>query len=316
MKIFRLFTAILFLATTQLSFSQSSWLEENPSWYYNITGHTVSGFQKNYYEKDTIIQDLSFQVFSCYSKSWDFWSESFSERTNESCFYVREEDNIVYFYHTQFDTIYELYNFNSMPGDTLKIPPPDFPNCLPDTTPKDLYSVAIVESVDTIYIHGEPLKRFIIDYEVQPDEQQYPIPIYSLGYEIIEKIGSTIYFFPSYWDLSSGCLPSGLIRCYENNKIPLYNFNEGVDCDYITTNINKKAKEDFFVYPNPVSSTAKINVENCDKIHKIELWAIDGKRVPIQYNNCEVDFSKIKAGTYILTIHFNNKTINTKIQKI
>jgi len=312
MKNIRLFTAILFLATTQLSFSQSSWFNDNPVWYYNTW--TINSYNMNYYNKDTIIQDLTFQVFNCYYKSWNYIYESYTEYTRESCYYVREENNIVYFYHEYLDTIYELYNFNSMPGDIWKIPPASWHihYSKTDTTQYGPYSVAVVQSVDTIYINDEPLKRIMIDYELHQEEEY---PNYYIGYEIIEKIGAIdISFFP----INAFVLdfPRNGIRCYKNDKFPLYNFNEDVDCDELPTAINEKSTEELLVYPNPVSSTAKINVENCDKIHKIELWTIDGKRVPIQYDNCQVDFSKIKVGTYILTIHFNNKTINTKIQKI
>ncbi len=314
MKIFRLFTAILFLATTQLSFSQSSWFNDNPVWYYDSWTYTGSGYIMNYYNKDTIIQDLTFQVFSCYGEGWDYLNEIYSQSTRESCYYVREENNIVYFYHEYLDTIYELYNFNSMPGDIWKIPPSEVFVKI-DTTEFGPYSVAVVQSVDTIYINDEPLKRIMIDYELQPDYEYGEYPNYFIGYEIIEKIGAIdISFFPINTTYSEHSLKG--IRCYKNDNFPLYNFNEDVDCDYFPSDINEKSIEKLLVYPNPVSSTAKINVDNCHEIHKIKLWTIDGKRVPIQYNNCEVDFSKIKAGTYILTIHFSDKTINTKIQKI
>ncbi|MCI2229366.1 T9SS type A sorting domain-containing protein [Polaribacter sp. MSW13] len=71
------------------------------------------------------------------------------------------------------------------------------------------------------------------------------------------------------------------------------------------------------VYPNPASTTVTISSLNNDKIQKIEVYNIMGKRVLLKAsedeNNKTLDVSRLSSGIYIIKANINNTSVSKKL---
>jgi hypothetical protein len=70
---------------------------------------------------------------------------------------------------------------------------------------------------------------------------------------------------------------------------------------------------DFVIYPNPATTTLEIGT--AEEINKIEIYALDGKKV-LECNTKQIDVSHIPKGLYMLKIAtYSNKTVFKKFKK-
>jgi len=72
-------------------------------------------------------------------------------------------------------------------------------------------------------------------------------------------------------------------------------------------------KESIIVYPNP--STDWLYIQSTNKITNVTLISLDGKIIPIQWNNGAIDVHSLTTGMYLLNISTNNRTYKVNFVK-
>ena len=67
----------------------------------------------------------------------------------------------------------------------------------------------------------------------------------------------------------------------------------------------------FVIYPNPAQKYFQI--ANLEDVMNVELFSIDGKKIPLKNENNQFFFDALLNGIYILIIHTNDKIITNKL---
>lgn len=188
-----------------------------------------------------------------------------------------------------------LYDFGLAVGDSFAI---------------TLYDTIIVESIDTVLINNDTLKRFNFDTSsssVCPDNPD--------DYHWIEGIGSNLGYFPY-----ANCFESGgkSLCFYEYfytgnypylDSVAYYEPNNGY-CWYLHLGVNELNVDiDFEISPNPVIDV--LDISSSVNVTSIEIYNSLGEVVDRRsYNGLSVsyDASELKTGIYFIKI-------NQKVQK-
>jgi hypothetical protein len=176
----------------------------------------------------------------------------------------------------------ELYNFGLNIGDTIS-------ECHKTQMGKNWtgsQNFGIIEASELADLYGK--ERKILNFTAPATN----FGMLSLGpMQLIEGVGMN-YYEPFSYALNT--IFSG--------------FCEGTieDCN-ISTSLSVINKNDFWISPNPTPTIVKINGIN--KIQKIELIDMNGRRLEASQNNNELDLSNLPQGFYIilLTDYTNNR---------
>ncbi|MDD3876906.1 MAG: T9SS type A sorting domain-containing protein [Bacteroidales bacterium] len=236
--------------------SQSTWFPEGATWYYGCTSFAMEGYQKLYYTKDTIIKGLEFKTIASLHVIYDFINASTNTYLNEEAYFLREDSNIVYWYHQNLDTIYTLYNFNSSIGDTWKIPPDPIAT-ENDTAFYGSFTIALVDSIDHVVINGDSLKRIFLTYSGSSTCYYGGTGSYCIGNVIVEKMGALAWLFPTSTYIMD-LYTCGSLRCYEDISFPLHNFYPSTPCDFTVGIENHPQNSTIKIYPNPTNNYVDI----------------------------------------------------------
>jgi hypothetical protein len=216
--------------------------------------------------------------------------------------FTYEENDTVYWYNSDLDSLMYLYDFTAGVGDSWNMLFLD-PNNLPDV---DTLNVT-VDSVDTININGFNLKRLHVRYDFIGE-------IYSWWYfgVIIEDIGDTYYMFN--FPHPDGMFCDGnypdYLRCYEDTVIGFQGFMgyDSLGCEYIYTSLDEiEPESEINVYPNPFSSTTTVEFDFDEEIESIVITNLIGKiikQTPVnsKQGRVVVDLSQVPTGIYTLSL--------------
>lgn len=145
---------------------------------------------------------------------------------------------------------------------------------------------------------------------------------WTLGTEILQKLGSLHYLFPDYNNICDIMDYPGLVsglRCYEDPEIGLYKVGN-CSCDslirYVGIN-SLSTVADISVYPVPVENIVQIKLNNTMYSHfEFEVSLIDqtGRllfRNRFKGSEAQIDLSSYENGIYLITI--NKPNTNTKL---
>jgi len=145
---------------------------------------------------------------------------------------------------------------------------------------------------------------------------------WTLGDEILQKIGSFYYLFPDYNNICDIMDYPGLVgglRCYEDPEIGLYQVGN-CPCDsmikYVGIN-SVPTFTDISIYPVPVENVIQIKLNNTMYSHsEFEVSLIDqtGRllfRNSFKGSEAQIDISSYDRGIYLITI--NEPNSNTRL---
>jgi len=295
--------------------AQNEWFPEGATWHYGCTSFAMDGYQKLYYHKDTIIKGYGFKTIASLSVMYDHIDNSTYFYLNEDAYFLREDSNIIYWYHQNLDTIYTLYNFNSSVGDTWKIPPD--PMATPsDTSYHGSYAIAQVDSIDYVVINGDSLKRYFLKYNGSYHCYSPGTASYCIVSPIVEKIGAR-WLFP-WGTYIHGAYNCSGPRCYEDINFPLHNFYPSTPCDLTVEMKDTYESSALQIFPNPTQNYIVIDGLKSDNT-LLEIYDIHGRLI-LQQNLtqqtnrvCLKDFSK---GIMFLRLSDGNDFIIEKIIKL
>jgi hypothetical protein len=226
--------------------------------------------------------------------------------------FTYEENDTVYWYNPDLDTLQFLYDFTANVGDSWNMLFLD-PSASPDL---DTLEVT-VDSLDTININGFNLKRWFVTYDFKAE-------VFPFSYTgiIVENIGDLYYMFnfPGEDIIACDANYPDYIRCYEDTVIGFQAFNgyDSTTCEQILTNVPEQQKVvELLVYPNPFqnsttvefkleSKAERLTVTNIfgDVVQSIELYSKDVK--------AELDLSECPSGVYFCMVQIGSKSISTK----
>ena len=197
-------------------------------------------------------------------------------------------------YYNNFFGEYLLYNFGANVGDTIETFP--YPFCLEN--------YLVVDSIDTVIIHGHPKRRLIFNFP-------------SCGYneEWIEDIGSNhgvINEFIVNGDLVDD-FGEDLLCYWQNDTVkwinPIYN-----DCYYTTVGIEENVNQIFStVSPNPFSDFATINLHGFKGNWNWKLYNSFGQIVQLVNNIVDSQLTikneNLTPGVYMYQIYTEKQNI-------
>lgn len=267
--------------------SSQSWADHNSVWYYEQTDFGPpfnSDFIKFSEIGDTVILgDSAKIIIRQYITSSD---------TISNDIFMKSDSNRVYIYVSETNLFELIYDFNALPGDTIRV------YCGDGISPGTAIQI-LVDSVSTININDNILK---VQYVSQPNFEDC-----FMSGTIIENIGWTGYMFPmsSIADPPTG----GSLRCFQNDVIGLYQLTD-FDCDYISTDIESFGElNKIQVFPNPTDGIVQINALN---IERVEVINLEGKCWDFEAKN-EIDLSNLEQGVYMLKVSTSYEIIIRKI---
>jgi hypothetical protein len=190
-----------------------------------------------------------------------------------------------------------LYDFTLELGDTFIVTHNFWDTCK-----------LIVQNIDSIELNNSELrKRF---YLVRHDDPTPNQPWYGYIYWI-QGIGSLTHLTEYPWT----CFfdnPYHLL-CYIENDEYLYTSPSFNSC-FVSPTSEVQPKE-IKIYPNPTFGI--IHIESEFEIESISLFDLTGKEMRIEFNNYEINLSKLQSGIYFLKAQFtNNKEFRKSIIKI
>lgn len=225
-------------------------------------------------------------------------SEDFIYTSNDTVFHYNKFDN----------SFYPLYLPNLKVHDTVLIRE-KVTNCT-----KNEYFCSqfeyVVDSISSIWVQGNTLK-VIYTSATKSSGWVFNRSGNSENYPILEKIGSTKFFFGVTINfVMEGGIRS--LRCYQDHEISYKADYWSGDCDYIRPLNGPLSISDFkinsqIVSPNPFDSYFKINIEK-----PTEYWLYDSSgRLVKKGMGKEVNTELFINGLYLLKLKMDNNEIRT-----
>lgn len=174
----------------------------------------------------------------------------------DSCFYLHQQGDSIWFYNPSVDDFDLLYAFNAQPGDEWTHRAPGTPFSPP--TERSFR----VDAVSMTTINGRELRRL----HISSLPHDYYLPIST---EVVDVIGSfhfLLYSFDSFTGMLfdgvyEGPWPTGL-RCYSDPELGMYETGIASSCEWQGTSTREALAEPegIRVFPNPAAGA--FTVEN------------------------------------------------------
>lgn len=101
------------------------------------------------------------------------------------------------------------------------------------------------------------------------------------------------------------------LRMYANSETlcpSAYTYTSFLD---ISVKVEDLTSSQLQISPNPVLDVLEIKIEN-ESISKIQLFGLEGKVLPFNFSNNQINLSNLKTGIYILKIKTSNNNTYTK----
>lgn len=154
--------------------------------------------------------------------------------------FMYEDSGRVFKYYPALDTFLTLYDFNLSPGNTYTVYCDNSEGYIVDSL------LITITSSENIVVNGNNLRK---------QKFSFFFSGYTLGNEIIERIGSTYFLIP-YYDLTE--IPFGPLRCYEDNVIGHYETGYAEYCDIILNENEIENNETIFLRPTITGNILQI----------------------------------------------------------
>lgn len=259
------FTTIYLLGS--LLYSKSMFAQDfgtpGSTWYYHVPNFAGSGID---YTQIQSVNDTFLAGHDCHHLKI---THGFDCCFGGNNYFVYEDSGIVYYFISEVNKFFVLYNFNLHVGDTLK--------GYGYTLFGGLDSIlSRITGVYTEIINGRSVKRFTTETG-----------------DIIEGIGSTSYLFPQFAICDPG--PNGL-RCFEDSNLGFFTTNKYPSCNY--------AIQDVSFYPNPASAVINFGEDFKPDGIEIEIFDALGREMFSKKLTTEriLDLSLFAPGFYFLKV--------------
>ncbi len=265
------------------------WCTPSSVWHYDF----VSGYSKHTYISDTLILGQihnKIQIHD-FGKGW-------GGHNDYRYIYTRINNNVVYLGP---DTVFDL---KANIGQQWRIRA--FSN---DTVPlRSCHSLVTVMDTGHLTIQGIWLKWLKVQVS-RNQRSKFTGPD-----TIVERIGFLrSYAFGFDYDCYQAVdadLASDL-RCFSDNKIPLYKYRYTGDCEYhVFTSLAERTGLDgsFLLYPNPAQGLVTIKFDQSDNylLKLCDLTGVELKVIQITANNPVIDTRGMNNGIYIVKLFDRN----------
>jgi len=281
-----------------------NWAPDGAEWYYDYVNFWYEGYIHIKVLGDTMIHDTTCRILEKRGVIRNLEFDTTYYRYIGKEFMFSNADKVYLFANNKF---YPLYDFTSMPGDTLVIPQNDDLLEWCDTEGK-----IIVTDTGSELVNGQYLRKIV----VQPIEGTH----WAIYGEIIEKIGPiNSYMLPEPdWACVVDLFEGGPLRCYSDPQFGLYNTGMAPECDYLVS-ILELEENRIKIFPNPCAENLHIHIpEEMDR-PKFEVFNSKGQKVlstVLEMSMNRLNLSSLIPGLYALTLedgtHFYSKLIVVK----
>ena len=285
-----------------------TWISSNATWHYNfeeLSGTSVQGFYKYYYDHDTLLAGKNCQVIE--GKIYEFYTwptVQFLDSTELLPRYTYVSNDTVFYWNN--DQFFVLYDFSAEIGDTWIISTTGSGSC------EDTSRVEVVDK-STITLNGQLYRTITLE---PVDSSSY-----GLTGTFCEKFGLMSSDLP--WHLFPRIMfCDGTIvewyynsfKCYEDDDFSLYN-PSGTDCEYLLTHlaIEEDQSQNFLtLYPNP--ATEMLRVDSPEN-GTLEIMTLSGKKVlsteiTVSEN---VNLAHLESGTYVAHLTTNSGAVSHQL---
>jgi hypothetical protein len=246
---------------------------------------------------DTTIDFVNYKkVCRSTDESQNIWEDyGFIRETVDKKVYYRTDSTdevLLYDFGLELNDIVEVYGIGSY-GNTYSLSPMTF----------------MLTQIDSVFLGGEHRKQFHLNPVSQYDTLQTPSDFW------IEGIGSKSGIL--HWDAFLVGGDSFQLLCYFENDLQVYQNPSYTSCYYFWTGIDDKTfKENLRIYPNPMTNTSTIFIENHvpGKTYTLEIFDLLGRRVCEHNINDSVVINRndFKSGLYVFKVNCNGETLITE----
>jgi len=223
--------------------------------------------------------------------------------------YLYYSNDTIYHYDRYSGSFYPLYLFNISKNDTILVREKDDAGC----NQPDLYCSEFeytVDSVSSINISDITLK-LIYNSATTSSDWVFNNSFNLENKPIIEKIGSTKFFFGEY---KNSILEGDILclRCYKDNLLSFKADYWKKECDYLQplngiSSVSNQIGISIKILPNPFNGYFKINT---DKLLFYELYDSLGNLV-LKGQDKIVDTAFLPGGLYLLKLAIENEYTKT-----
>lgn len=235
-------------------------------WYFNYPNPTSNDYVVYESKKDSTIQGKV-------SRAIDVWLNNSRLVSRE---YIHQNGDSIFYYNSNYNSFFLLYNFSAKAGDTIVVHPAKFKPTkaffsYDDSISDFKYKILLVDSVQ---LSGQWIKRQKVTL-LQDGLWGFSKPD-GEDYYITNKIGSLAYFF----GVQSGITPEdklSICRCYSDSDFEFRNPLWASECDLISAVTDNKSGNDLQFFPNPAESFITISNPSNIPIKTIELTDFTGR---------------------------------------
>lgn len=238
-----------------------------------------------------VIDDIPYSLIS-----GNFFGHSILPKT-DSIYVFNLEEKV---YYLEGDSIHVLYDFDVNVGDTLthKFPVKFDSLWFSENPTVSPYYKLVIDSITTIDINGESLKRvYFSEFNELDEETNYIWTPTDLGRWYTEKLGYENFILPyivtGFDENNTGCD----LREFSDNQI---NFiNTDAYC-FTTSTVNPIKENQISLFPNP--SNNLIEIKTGEKFDLIFIYNSQGEIVNKLAFNHIISVSNFDNGIYFLTL--------------
>ena len=293
--------ALMFIDTTSVLQETTVFAPIGTTWYYSGSSfgppwQTNPLYGYYFVEKDTFLLGRQARAIGWYSNK-----EGIVERVDSLTKYIAVDGDRVYY--KVGNEFVLLYDFGAEPGDTIhsKVESSDLSlGCISSFEVEVIDFRYVIDSVSTMFIDGEELRIQFVTTIIEDDDDQWVFHTNML----IERLGYAGWG-GFWWGQGLTCIfETGYLRCYEDPDISWRHpdFSEHLSCDYVSS----AADPDIIsisMYPNPTNGIVHLP----EGAEHIEVYSIEGGRMPFTRNGNEIDLGEWPAGMYVIRLNIEGR---------
>jgi len=276
--------------------AQTVWAPVGATWHY----HSPHTNQNDY----VLLESVNDSVID----GWDVRVIDVKVNGNElvSHEYIHQQGDSVFYYNSNHQSFFLLYNLAASPGDTITVhdslfkPTPAFFSG-EDSISRFIY---VVNAIDSVLIDNRWIMRQAVNSTAWSSwgfTQEGPDTY------ILDGIGSARYF----WGVSGLVVPKffpTILRCYDEPGFSYVNTSWNHPCDYLLAVDEVPGGDGVSVEPNPFDDEFRVSC--IDPIVSVEIYGSDGrlllKTTPGQ-KEVGVDTGFLSDGYYLLRVYSANR---------
>lgn len=289
-------TLLLLLLLPMLTFAQT-WAPIGAKWYFS----KFYDFHRNL-EEYTLIESIGDTIIDgILSRHLTITNNWACSNTDSDVFIYQTIENEVYAKINNKFEFHMLYNFSAQIGDSWKFPimfTPIYIDTLQYT----------VTNISTIKLNGHSKKILYCDLKFILGVFWYRI----YKTQLIEGIGDIHYMFPWQAQICDEDYIFGL-RCYEDNEIGLYHFdNNNKECDYTTETSKLDFNNDIIIFPNPFTNQLTFTLIDNDQT-TVSLFDLLGQLVYKQTfsNSTTINTDQFGSNIYLYVLRGGKGILKT-----